>query len=136
LIQTIGRAARNVDGRVILYADRMTGSMERALAETDRRREKQREYNTEHGITPETIKRNIGDIIAHVASKDQVTIEIDEDRPHMVGHNLRSYIESLEKKMRDAAANLEFEEAGRLRDGIRALRRRSLGCRPESTRRR
>ena len=112
LIQTIGRAARNVEGRVILYADRMTGSMERAINETNRRREKQQEYNAEHGITPTTIKRNIGDIIAHVASKDQVTVEIDEDRPHMVGHNLRAYIESLEKKMRDAAADLEFEEAG------------------------
>lgn len=127
LIQTIGRAARNVDGRVILYADRMTGSMERALAETGRRREKQHAYNIEHGITPETIKRNIGDIIAHVASKDGVTVEIDADRPHMVGHNLRGYIEELEKKMRDAAANLEFEEAGRLRDEIRALEAEELG---------
>ncbi|GAA0461173.1 MULTISPECIES: excinuclease ABC subunit UvrB [Sphingomonas] len=127
LIQTIGRAARNVEGRVILYADRMTGSMERAIAETDRRREKQKAYNLEHGITPTTIKRNIGDIIAHVASKDQVTVEIDEERPHMVGHNLRSYIESLEKKMREAAANLEFEEAGRLRDEIRSLENEELG---------
>jgi len=127
LIQTIGRAARNVEGRVILYADRMTGSMERAIAETDRRRAKQVEYNEKHGITPTTIKRNIGDIIAHVASRDQVTIEIDEDRPHMVGHNLRAYIESLEKKMRDAAANLEFEEAGRLRDEIRSLEAEELG---------
>lgn len=127
LIQTIGRAARNVEGRVILYADRMTGSMERALNETNRRREKQMAYNAEHGITPTTIKRNIGDIIAHVASKDQVTVEIDEDRPHMVGHNLRAYIESLEKRMRDAAANLEFEEAGRLRDEIRGLEQEELG---------
>ncbi|MBB4838418.1 excinuclease ABC subunit B [Sphingomonas kyeonggiensis] len=133
LIQTIGRAARNVEGRVILYADRMTGSMERALAETGRRREKQEEYNREHGITPATIKRNIGDIIAHVASKDQVTVEIDADRPHMVGHNLRAYIEELEKKMRDAAANLEFEEAGRLRDEIRALEAEELGL-PEDQR--
>jgi len=127
LIQTIGRAARNVEGRVILYADRMTGSMERALNETNRRREKQEEYNREHGITPTTIKRNIGDIIAHVASKDQVTVEIDEDRPHMVGHNLRAYIEELEKKMRKAASDLEFEEAGRLRDEIRALEAEELG---------
>ncbi|WP_066798682.1 excinuclease ABC subunit UvrB [Sphingomonas soli] len=127
LIQTIGRAARNVEGRVILYADRMTGSMERAIAETDRRRAKQEEYNALHGITPATVKKNIGDIIAHVASKDQVTVEIDADRPHMVGHNLRAYIESLEKKMRDAAANLEFEEAGRLRDEIRALEAEELG---------
>ncbi|TGX54955.1 excinuclease ABC subunit UvrB [Sphingomonas gei] len=130
LIQTIGRAARNVDGRVILYADRITGSMERALAETGRRREKQHAYNLEHGITPETIKRSIGDIIAHVSNKDGVTVEIDADRPHMVGHNLRGYIEELEKKMRDAAANLEFEEAGRLRDEIRGLEAEELGLPP------
>ncbi|WP_332820375.1 excinuclease ABC subunit UvrB [Sphingopyxis sp.] len=128
LVQTIGRAARNVDGRVILYADRITGSMERAMRETDRRREKQNAYNEEHGITPTTIKRNIGDIIAHVASKDQVTIDIGDDKPaHMVGHNLRAYIQDLEKKMRDAAADLEFEEAGRLRDEIRKLEADELG---------
>ena len=127
LIQTIGRAARNVDGRVILYADRIAGSMERAMSETSRRREKQMAYNTEHGITPQTIRRQIGDIIAHVASGDQVTVPIDEDRPHMVGHNLRAYIEELEKKMRKAAADLEFEEAGRLRDEIRQLENEELG---------
>jgi len=128
LVQTIGRAARNVDGRVILYADRITGSMERAMRETDRRREKQRAYNEEHGITPTTIKRNIGDIIAHVASKDGVVIDIGEDKPtHMVGHNLRAYIQDLEKRMRDAAADLEFEEAGRLRDEIRKLEADELG---------
>ncbi|MGN6288593.1 MAG: excinuclease ABC subunit UvrB [Sphingopyxis terrae] len=128
LVQTIGRAARNVDGRVILYADSITGSMERALRETDRRRAKQQAYNEEHGITPTTIKRNIGDIIAHVASKDQVTIDLGDDKPqHMVGHNLRAYIQELEKKMRDAAADLEFEEAGRLRDEIRRLEADELG---------
>lgn len=132
LVQTIGRAARNVDGRVILYADRITGSMERAMRETDRRREKQEAYNAEHGITPTTIKRNIGDIIAHVASKDGVTIDIGEDKPaHMVGHNLRAYIQELEKKMRDAAADLEFEEAGRLRDEIRKLEADELGLPPD-----
>ncbi|HEU0042965.1 excinuclease ABC subunit UvrB [Sphingomonas sp.] len=127
LIQTIGRAARNVDGRVILYADRITGSMERAMNETARRREKQEEYNTIHGITPTTIRRNIGDIIAHVSQGDQVTVPIDDDRPHMVGHNLRAYIEDLEKQMRKAASDLEFETAGRLRDEIRQLENDELG---------
>ena len=127
LIQTIGRAARNVDGRVILYADRITGSMERAMNETARRREKQEEYNTLHNITPTTIRRNIGDIIAHVSQGDQVTVPIDDDRPHMVGHNLRAYIEDLEKQMRKAASDLEFETAGRLRDEIRQLENDELG---------
>ena len=128
LIQTIGRAARNVDGRVILYADRVTGSMERAIAETDRRREKQREFNEEHGITPETIKRDIADIVAHTASKDGVVVDTgDDERNNLVGHNLRGYIEDLEKRMREAAADLEFEEAGRLRDEIRRLEADELG---------
>jgi excinuclease ABC subunit B len=129
LIQTIGRAARNVDGRVILYADRITGSMERAMAETERRREKQRAYDEEHGITPTTIKRQIADIVAHSAAADGVTVDLEAEdgRNNLVGHNLRSYIEELEKKMRDAAANLEFEEAGRLRDEIRRLEADELG---------
>ncbi|MEC9068045.1 excinuclease ABC subunit UvrB [Pelagerythrobacter marinus] len=129
LIQTIGRAARNVDGRVILYADRVTGSMERAMAETERRREKQRAYNEEHGITPQTIRREIADIVAHTASKDGVTVglEAEDGRNNLVGHNLRAYIEDLEKKMRAAAADLEFEEAGRLRDEIRRLENDELG---------
>jgi excinuclease ABC subunit B len=131
LIQTIGRAARNVDGRVILYADRITGSMERAIAETDRRREKQHAYNIEHGITPESIKRDIADIIMDTSNRDSVMVEIEDgvagERGHMVGHNLRAYIEELEKKMRAAAADLEFEEAGRLRDEIRSLEAEELG---------
>jgi excinuclease ABC subunit B len=128
LIQTIGRAARNVDGRVILYADRITGSMERAMRETDRRREKQHAYNIEHGITPESIKRNIHNIVADTASRDGVLVEIDaEGSNNLVGHNLRAYIEELEKKMRAAAADLEFEEAGRLRDEIRGLEADELG---------
>ncbi len=129
LIQTIGRAARNVDGRVILYADRMTGSMERAIAETDRRREKQRAYNELHGITPESIKRDIHDIVADTASRDGVLVEIEAEggANNLVGHNLRAYIEELERKMRAAAADLEFETAGRLRDEIRALEANELG---------
>ncbi|GAB5351284.1 excinuclease ABC subunit UvrB [Qipengyuania sp. 483] len=128
LVQTIGRAARNVEGRVILYADRITGSMERAMAETDRRREKQKAYNEEHGITPKTIKRDIADIVAHSAAQDGVTIDTgDAERNNLVGHNLRAYIEDLEKRMRKAAADLEFEEAGRLRDEIRKLENDELG---------
>ncbi len=128
LIQTIGRAARNVDGRVILYADRITGSMERAIAETDRRRQKQHEFNQANGITPTTIKRNIQNIVADTASRDGVLIEIDDpERNNLVGHNLRAYIEDLEKRMRAAAADLEFEEAGRLRDEIRRLEADELG---------
>ena len=128
LIQTIGRAARNVDGHVILYADHITGSMERAMAETDRRREKQKAYNEEHGITPQTIRRQIADIVAHTASQDGVTVDTgDDERNNLVGHNLRAYIEDLEKRMRTAAADLEFEEAGRLRDEIRQLENDELG---------
>ena len=128
LIQTIGRAARNVEGKVILYADRITGSMERALNETDRRREKQEAYNAAHGITPTTIKRNIADILADVSNRDSVMVDTgDEDTPHLVGHNLRAYIDDLEKRMRKAAADLEFEEAGRLRDEIRRLEADELG---------
>lgn len=134
LVQTIGRAARNVDGRVILYADRMTGSMERAIAETDRRRAKQQAYNEAHGITPQTIKRNIHDIVADTASRDGVLVDIEDDGVNnLVGHNLRAYIEDLEKRMRAAAADLEFEEAGRLRDEIRRLEATELGL-PEGDR--
>ena len=102
------------------------------MAETDRRREKQRAYNEEHGITPTTIKRNIQDIVAHTASQDGVTIGTgDDERNNLVGHNLRAYIEDLEKRMRNAAADLEFEEAGRLRDEIRRLENDELGL-PDS----
>ena len=128
LVQTIGRAARNVDGRVILYADKITGSMERAMRETTRRREKQVAYNTLHGITPESIRSKIGDIIKDVSSRDQVLVDTGlDDADHLVGHNLRKHIEGLEKQMRAAAAELEFEEAGRLRDEIRTLEQKELG---------
>ncbi|MFN3369959.1 MAG: excinuclease ABC subunit UvrB [Sphingomonadaceae bacterium] len=131
LVQTIGRAARNVEGRVILYADHVTGSMERALAETERRRAKQVAYNEANGITPATVKKAIADVVAHVAAKDHLTVEIDEETPHLVGHNLKAYIAELEKKMQAAAADLEFEEAARIRDEIRRLEADELGIRTE-----
>jgi excinuclease ABC subunit B len=128
LIQTIGRAARNVEGRVILYADRITGSMERAMAETDRRRAKQEEYNQLHGITPTTIKRNIGDVLSDVSMKDGLLVDTgDEDTPHLVGHNLKAYIADLEEQMKKAASDLEFETAAAIRDQIRRLEMDELG---------
>ncbi len=125
LIQTIGRAARNVDGRVILYADSITGSMERAMAETQRRREKQEEYNLEHGITPASIKSSIKDILASPYEKDRVTVPVgvaeDGSKPFL-GDNFKATLRDLEGRMRAAASNLEFEEAARLRDEIKRLK--------------
>uniref|UniRef100_UPI00355AA577 excinuclease ABC subunit UvrB n=1 Tax=Limimaricola soesokkakensis TaxID=1343159 RepID=UPI00355AA577 len=122
LIQTIGRAARNADGRVIMYADRITGSMERAMAETERRREKQIAYNEEHGITPATVKKNVEDILAGLYKGDvdmnRVTAKVDKP---MAGANLQAVLEGLKTDMRKAAENLEFEEAARLRDEVKRL---------------
>jgi excinuclease ABC subunit B len=128
LVQTIGRAARNVEGRCILYADTRTRSLEAALDETNRRRAKQLAYNAAHGITPTTIKRNIQDILKSVAEADYVTVDIGEDAPaSLSGMDLKAYIGELEKKMRDAAADLEFEEAARIRDEIKRLEGGELG---------
>ncbi|WP_370690201.1 excinuclease ABC subunit UvrB [Phenylobacterium sp.] len=124
LIQTIGRAARNVDGKCILYADRVTGSMERAMAETSRRREKQAAYNLEHGITPESIKSSIKDILASPYEKDRVTVPVGvaEDSKPFMGDNFKTTLRDLESRMRQAAADLEFETAARLRDEIKRLK--------------
>ena len=122
LVQTIGRAARNAEGRVIMYADKITGSMERALGETNRRRAKQEAYNVEHGITPYTVKKNVEDILAglYKGDTDQSRITAKIDKP-LVGANLQTVLEGLRTDMRKAAENLEFEEAARLRDEVKRL---------------
>ena len=124
LIQTIGRAARNIDGRVILYADSITGSMERAMAETSRRREKQHEFNLANGITPESIKSQIKDLLASPYERDHVTIQVGvaEAAKPFLGSNFQATLRDLTARMREAASNLEFEEAARLRDEVKRLK--------------
>jgi len=128
LVQTIGRAARNLEGRVILYADRMTNSLEYAIGETQRRRDKQRQYNLDHSITPKGIQSRITDALGSVYEQDYVTVDIGVgSEQQLVGKTLRDHIVDLDKAMKKAASNLEFEEAARLRDEIRRLEAHELG---------
>ena len=128
LIQTIGRAARNIDGKVILYADKMTGSIERALNETERRREIQKSYNEKNGISPRSIKKNIKDILSSVYAKDHISIETPEffDDDMLMGNNLESHLKELNQKMIRFAEDLDFENATKIRDEIRRLEETSL----------
>jgi excinuclease ABC subunit B len=132
LIQTIGRAARNVDGRVVLYADVMTDSLRRALEETARRRSRQQAWNTEHGITPQTIRRDISSALQSIYEQDYVTVDAleGEETAQFIGKDLKATIAELERKMRAAAADLEFETAARLRDEVKRLESLDLGLAP------
>ena len=122
LIQTIGRAARNVDGKVILYADKVTKSIDKAIKETDRRRGRQVEYNKKNNISAESVKKDITDILESVYEKDYVKISEGSN----VGGNLKKHLKALNKKMKESASNLEFEEAAKIRDEIRKLETNEL----------
>ncbi len=132
LVQTIGRAARNIDGRVLLYADRMTDSLRYAIEETDRRRGRQTEWNTAHGITPQSVRTHIGEAISSVFEQDYVTVAPVKDAglTDMVGKDLKASIAEIERRMRAAAADLEFETAARLRDELKRLEALDLGLEP------
>ena len=127
LVQTIGRAARNVDGRVILYADKKTDSMIKAIDETKRRRKIQEKFNEDNNITPKTIKRDISDILTSIYENDRVNVELSEnEEKHLVGNNLKKHLDSLKKKMINFAEDLNFEEAAKLRDEIKRLENNEL----------
>lgn len=127
LIQTMGRAARHVDGRVILYADKMTASMKAALEETARRRLKQEAYNQDHGITPQSIQKNIQDLLGGIFEKgDYVTVDKEGPLPQLSPQEMEKTIKRLEKQMLAHAAHLDFEDAARLRDEIKKLRDQQL----------
>ena len=125
LTQTIGRAARNVNGRVILYADKVTNSISNALAETERRRKKQRLYNNDNNITPETISRNVDDLDYSIYEKDYYNVGIDS-KIELKEEDFDKKVERLKKEMLDAASNLEFEEAARIRDELKRLSNKNL----------
>ena len=129
LIQTSGRAARNVNGQVVMYADTLTDSMRAALDEMARRRKLQQAYNQKHGITPESIVKAIDDVLSSVYERDYVTVPAvrEEERPFRTREELTAYIAKLEHEMRSAASNLEFERAAALRDEVKKLRQRDLG---------
>ena len=126
LIQTVGRAARNINGRSIMYADRVTDSMRHAISETDRRRQIQEAYNVENGITPASIVKSIDDVLSSIYERDYVTVATDSDEFRTHGE-LEAHVTTLQVQMKAAAANLEFEKAATLRDRIKQLRSRELG---------
>ncbi len=127
LVQTIGRAARNVDGRVILYADKKTDSMTKAIDETKRRRNIQEQFNKKNNITPTSIKRDISDILESIYENDRVNVELlENEEKHLVGNNLKKHLEELKKKMLNFAEDLNFEEAAKLRDEIKRLENNEL----------
>jgi excinuclease ABC subunit B len=128
LIQTFGRAARNVNGQVILYADRMTGSMDQAILETDRRRRIQEEYNKVHDITPQTVKKSVRNILASIYEADYFTVPAVSDfkEGYLSVKDIPKMIEKLKKQMKEAASRLEFERAAELRDKIHELEETEL----------